>query len=93
MEPVEVLDWKGTRYVPLRDAARQVNGAVEWDNSQKRATVMVDGRQAQFSMAESTVQTDQGMIDVGAPAMVKDDVLYVSEAFFAQVFGKQIDLA
>ena len=80
----------GDRYVPLKEGLDQIGGRVEWDNAAKRATVHANGKTALVNMAQTQVEVNGGIVNLSAPALVDDGVLYVPEDFFLNVLDQGI---
>ncbi len=84
-----VLEIEGKKYVALRSAIEQMNGKVVWDNSQKQATVELNGNTTVATMADENAVVDGKIITLSAAPRVHEGTLYVPEDFFPAILNAQ----
>jgi len=84
-----VMDIDNQRFVALRPAIEEMGGKVVWDNSQKQATIDLNGRNTVVTMADENASFDGKVLTLSSPPMVKDGTLYVPEDFFPAILNAQ----
>ncbi len=82
-----VMDVGGKRYVALRSAIEEMGGKVVWDNSQKQATIDLNGKTTVATMADENAVVEGKVITLSAAPMVHDGTLYVPEDFFPGILS------
>ena len=85
-----VLDVGGTRFVALRSAIEEMGGKVVWDNSQKQASIDLNGKSTVVTMADENAAVGGKVITLSAAPMVHDGTLYVPEDFFPAILSAQL---
>ena len=93
MEPIKPQVFFGDRYIPLKKALDQIGGQVEWDNAAKRATVHANGKTILVTLGNTSVEANGTVTTLSQPPLVDDNVLYVTEDFFTNVVGQNVQLA
>jgi hypothetical protein len=84
-----VMDVGDKRFVALRPALEELGGKVVWDNSQKQATIDLNGKTTIVTMADENASFDGKVLTLSAAPMVHDGTLYVPEDFFPAVLSTQ----
>lgn len=85
-----VMDVGDKRFVALRSAIEEMGGKVVWDNSQKQATIELNGKTTVATMADENAVVEGKITTLSAAPMVHDGTLYVPEDFFPAILSAQM---
>ncbi|MBC8064860.1 MAG: copper amine oxidase N-terminal domain-containing protein [Chlorobia bacterium] len=85
-----VMDVGGKRFVALRSTIEEMGGKVAWDNSQKQATIDLNGKNTVVTMADENAEFDGKVLTLSGAPMVHDGTLYVPEDFFPAILSTQL---
>lgn len=85
-----VIDVDGKRFVALRSAIEEMGGKVVWDNSQKQASIDLNGKATVVTMADENAMVGGKVITLSAAPMVQQGTLYVPEDFFPAILSAQM---
>lgn len=85
-----VMEVGDKKFVALRSAIEEMGGKVVWDNSQKQATIDLNGKTTVATMADENTVVEGKIITLSAAPMVHDGTLYVPEDFFPAILSSQM---
>lgn len=82
---VTAVDRDGIRYVPLASVVQQLGGTIAWDNTAKKATLSVKGRNAEVDLNDRIVKVDGQEQILQSTPFVQDGHLYVTLDFMDEL--------
>ncbi len=75
----------GVTYVPLAEVVKELGGTISWDNTAKKATLNVKGRNAEVDLNDRIVKVDGQEKMLAASPFVEEGRVYVTPDFLDQV--------
>src|SRR5688572_24711765 len=82
---VQAIEKDGVQYVPLASLVQQLGGTIEWDNTAKKATMTVRGRNAEVDINDRIVRIDGQETVLNSTPIIQEDRLYVTPDFLDQI--------
>lgn len=84
---------EGRTYIPLREVAEALGGALTWDNNAKRGTVTLGKWTATLTMADTHVDVNGIDVTLQAPPFVdENNTMWVPATFFRDAFGYEVGI-
>ncbi|WP_217597011.1 copper amine oxidase N-terminal domain-containing protein [Cohnella sp. GbtcB17] len=84
------LDASGSVFVPLRMVSQLLKSYVDWDGPKKLVSVYAPNRTVKLTLGSKTAQLNDKSIALNAPALMKNNTVYVPVRFVAQSLGAAV---
>ncbi|MDI4649351.1 copper amine oxidase N-terminal domain-containing protein [Cohnella hashimotonis] len=84
------LDASGSVFVPLRMVSQLLKSYVDWDGAKKLVSVYAPNRTVKLTLGSKTAQLNDKSIALNAPALMKNNTVYVPVRFVAQSLGATV---
>lgn len=81
----------GRTYLPLRATGEALGAIVDWKGETKTITISRSYKKVVLRIGEKTARVNNEIVNLDAPAFVKDSVTYVPVRFVADCLGIQVD--
>ncbi|MFD2332502.1 copper amine oxidase N-terminal domain-containing protein [Cohnella sp. GCM10020058] len=84
------LDASGSVFVPLRMVSQLLKSYVDWDGTKKLVSVYAPNRTVKLTLGSKTAQLNDKSVALNAPALMKNNTVYVPVRFVAQSLGAEV---